>query len=55
MKSGTINTKFLEKLKLIKNLENELKTKTSFISGLTRKIDKQKVEILQLNEKLNVI
>ena len=54
MKYGSINNKFLEKLKIIKNLETEVKQKTSLISTLTRKNDKQKEEILLLNEKLNV-
>jgi len=54
MKYCDINKKFLEKLKVIKNLEVELKSKNSYISRLTRKNDKQKEEILQLNEKLNV-
>jgi len=54
MKYGNINSKFLEKLKIIKNLETELKNKNSLINRLNRKNDKQKEEILILNEKLNV-
>jgi len=44
----------LEKIKIIKNIEKELKDKNLTIEKLNIKIDRQHDEINKLNEKLNV-
>ncbi len=49
-----MNIKLLEKIKICKNQEKELKEKNDFIGKLQIKIDKQKDEIKKLTEKLNV-
>ncbi len=49
-----LNQRLLEKIKIIKNLEKEIKDKNNFIEKLNSKIDKQHDEIKKLNDKLNV-
>lgn len=49
-----MNNKLLEKIKLIKNLEKDLKEKNTNIEKMQIKIDKQRDEIKKITEKLNV-
>jgi hypothetical protein len=51
---NTLNEKLLEKIKMIKNYEKEIKEKTITIDKLQSKLDKQYEEIKKLQEKLNV-
>lgn len=50
-----ITTKLLEKTKLIKGLERDLKDKNALIEQLHSKLDKKNQEISRLNESLIVI
>jgi hypothetical protein len=52
--TSLLNQKLLEKIKIIKTLEKDVKDKNAMINGLNNKIDKQADEIKKLNEKLNV-
>lgn len=49
---NSLNQRLLEKIKVIKNYEKELKDKNTIIDRLSLKLDKQKEEITKLNEKL---
>lgn len=50
---NSINQRLLEKIKVIKNLEKELKEKNGLVQRLNSKIDKLNLEISKLNEKLS--
>jgi hypothetical protein len=52
--NSILNQRLLEKIKIIKTLEKDLKDKNSLIDRLNLKIDKQGMEINKLNERLNV-
>jgi septal ring factor EnvC (AmiA/AmiB activator) len=51
---ANVNQRLLEKVKVIKSLEKELKEKNTLIDKLNNKIYKQKDDINKLTEKLNV-
>jgi hypothetical protein len=50
-----MNQQLLEKAKIIKALEKELKEKNALIDRLNNKVFKMKDDMNRLNEKLNVI
>jgi uncharacterized coiled-coil protein SlyX len=51
---SNVNQRLLEKVKIIKSLEKDLKEKNSLIDRLNNKIFKQKDDINKLTEKLTV-
>lgn len=52
--SSKVNDRLLEKVKIIKSLEKELKEKNALIDRLNNKLYKQNDDINKLKEKLNV-
>jgi hypothetical protein len=51
---NTLNGRLLEKIKIIKNYEKEMKEKNTLVDKLNLRINKQNEEIKKLNDKLNV-
>jgi hypothetical protein len=49
-----LNGRLLEKIKIIKNYEKEMKEKNTLVDKLNLRINKQNEEIKKLNDKLNV-
>lgn len=54
MNNSTLQERLLEKIKLLKYLEKELKEKNSIIKNLHSRIDRQNEEIMKFNEILTV-
>ena len=54
LNTNAINQRLLEKIKTIKNMEKEQKEKNQTIETLRNKVEKQKEEIVRLNELLLV-
>jgi hypothetical protein len=51
---NSLNQRLLEKIRIIKQMEKQLKDKEILVERLNTKIDKQKEEITNLNEKLKL-